>query len=407
LENNPGLFAGEKVARIICLKRAEATLILARGVVARAGEPPSPCRGVLTEGEEISRLIQAQETDPQVPPGTRIIDFSDSFLFPAFVDAHVHLGLGGEEKIGEKLWACLESGIAALRDAGHRSPEKISQIMGSALDGRVEVQGCGWALHAPGTYGGFLGRSVRDMDEFKEILDGLLRMGALFLKVILTGPVDFMLGRVRGACGFQREELGQMISMAKEAGLGVMVHANGSQGARTALEAGADTLEHGYLMDMETIRLMSQSSVTWVPTLVPVHRLLEKYSKEPGCAPQLLENTRRIYSMQQEHVAAAHELGVPIAAGTDAGALHVQVGESLYEEIRLLSDAGLGISGALRAATLNAAHVLRSSSRPALGCIERGRRAHLLAVAEPERICEASALKAVISAQGGTKTEFC
>lgn len=350
-------------------------------------------------GEEIQDLIHAYETEPKLPPGTRVIDLSNCFLFPAFVDAHVHLGLGGEGKVEERLSACLESGIAALRDAGHKCPEKISQVVGSSPGG-VEVQGCGWALHAPGTYGGFLGRSVRDMDEFEEILGGLLRMGAFFLKVILTGPVDFMLGKVKGSCGFERSDLKKMISKAKAAGLGVMVHVNGSQAVRMALEAGAETIEHGYLMDMDTVRLMSQSPVTWVPTLVPVHRLLERYSREAGCAPQLLENIRRIYDMHKEHVAAAYQLGVPIAVGTDAGALHVRAGESLYEEIRLLSDAGLGISGALRAATLNGARILRSSSRPALGCIEKGRRVHLLAMADPERILEASALRAVISAKG-------
>lgn len=394
------------MTRIIWLERSEPALILAKAVVASAGEPPSPFKGVLTLGEEIRDLINADETEPEVPPGTRVIDLSDCFLFPAFVDAHVHLGLGGEGKVGERLSACLESGIAALRDAGHKCPEKIWQVVGSSVDG-VEVQGCGWALHAPGTYGGFLGRSVRDMDEFKEILGGLLRMGAFFLKVILTGPVDFMLGKVKGGCGFEKSDLKQMISKAKEAGLGVMVHANGSQGVRMALDAGADTIEHGYLMDMDTVRLMSEGSVTWVPTLVPVQRLLEKCLREPGCTPQLLENTRRIYYMQQEHVAAAYQLGVPIAAGTDAGAANVRAGESIYEEIRLLSDAGLGMSGALRAATLNGARILRSSSRPALGCIEKGRRAHLLAVADLERIREASAIRAVISAPRGIKREFC
>lgn len=379
---------------------------MAKAVAAKAGESPTPCRGLFVTGEEISHLIQAQGPDLRTDPGTRVIDLSDSCLFPAFVDAHVHLALGGEDKVIKRLRTCLESGIAALRDAGQRYPGQPVEFLGSGLNG-VEVQGCGWALHAPGTYGGFLGRSVRDMDEFKEILQGLLKMGALFLKLILTAAVDFMVGRVKGTLGFQEADLRQMISKAKEAGLAVMVHANGARGVRAALEAGADTLEHGYLIDMETVRLMSQSPVTWVPTLVPVHRLLEKYSREPGHPPELLENTRRIYAMQQEHVAAAHELGVRIAAGTDAGALHVEPGESLYEEIRLLSKAGLGFSGALKAATSNGAHVLRCSSRAALGCLEKGRRAHILAVGEPWRLWEASELRAVILPRGESKMELC
>lgn len=394
------------MARIIWLESSQPTLILAKGVVARAGESPSPIRGVLTLGEEIRYLIPAQEEDPEIPPGVRLIDLSDSMLFPAFVDAHVHLCLGGQGKAAKSLTTCLESGIGALRDAGQKYPGRLLEVLGSGPQG-VEVQGCGWALHAPGMYGGFLGRAVKDMSEFKDILDELLRVGALFLKVILTGAVDFMLGQVRETLGFQAADLKQMISKAKEAGLGVMVHANGSLGVKTALESGAQTLEHGYLMDMETVRLMSQTPVTWVPTLVPVRKLLETYSLEPGCAAQLLENIRRIYALQEEHVAAAHELGVSIAAGTDSGAPHVQAGESLYEEIRLLAKAGLGLSGALKAATLNGAGILRSSSRPSLGCIEKGRRAHLLAVEEATGLWDAAKLQAVILARGGSRVEFC
>lgn len=394
------------MARIVWLERSEPTLILARAVVARAGEAASSSRGVLAVGEEIRDLIYPGETDPEKPPGTRVIDLSDCFLFPAFVDAHVHLGLGGKSTVSQHLRTCLDAGIGALRDAGQKHPGKLSEVLGPGVEG-VEVQGCGWALHAPGTYGGFLGRSVKDMGEFKKILDELLGMGASFLKVILTGPVDFMLGQVRDPLGFQKTDLKQMISEAKAAGLKVMVHANGSKGVRTALEAGADTLEHGYLMDMETVRLMSQTPVTWVPTLVPVHRLLERYFQEPGRDSQFLENIRRIYSLQEEHVAVAHGLGVKIAAGTDAGALYVQPGESLYQEIRLLARAGLGLSGALKAATLNGAGILHSSARPALGCIEKGCRAHLLAVEEPGRLWEVAELRAVVVARAGSRDEFC
>jgi len=221
------------------------------------------------------------------------------------------------------------------------------------LPGVLEVQGCGWALHAPGGYGGFLGRPVRDMAQFRDVLRHLEEMGPFFLKILLTGPVDFASGQVEQGPVFGRADLRSMVAMARQAGLGVMVHANGEEGVRMALEADVDSLEHGYLIREETLRLMSQTSVTWVPTLVPVHRLLERCARQPQSHQVLVQNIMRIYRLQEENVALAHELGVRIAAGSDAGAPGVEAGDSLYEEIRLLSEAGVGAMAALEAATLN------------------------------------------------------
>lgn len=391
---------------IIWLNKGELTAILAKGIAATPGASLLPERGILAMGEEIRDLFQVQEEGFQPPGVSRVIDLRDCFLFPALVDSHVHLGLGGERHARQRLKVCLESGIAAVRDAGHKHGGQLLEMFRDGRGG-VEVQGCGWAIHAPGEYGGFLGRAVRDWFEFKEVLDGLLRMGALFFKLILTGPVDFRLGKVQGTLGFQGAELKRMVSKAKDAGLGVMVHANGIEGVRAALEAGVDTLEHGYLIDMETVRKMAGGSVTWVPTLVPVKRLLERHSRETDSPPGVLENIRRIYAMQQEHLAAAQELGVRIAAGTDAGAFLVSAGKSIYEEIRLLCEAGLGLSGALQAATCNGARILRHSSRPALGQIRKGHRAHLLAMGEPGGFWEKARLRAVICLRREHMLEFC
>ncbi len=394
------------MARIIWVRKEKKTAILGRGVVANAGDGVLAARGILAMGEKILGLIPSHEASLESLEADHVIDLSDCFLFPALVDAHLHLCLRGEGKVGQRLRACLDSGIAAVRDAGHRHPQELLKMLSNGSKA-VQVQGCGWAIYAPDTYGSFLGRSVKDMVEFQQILEDLINMGALFLKVILTGPVDFEMARVWPAQGFQTADLRQMVSKAKEAGLKVMVHANGSQGVRAALEAGVDTLEHGYLIDKETVRLMSQTSITWIPTLVPVRKLLDRFSQEPGCPAHVLENLRRIYGIQQEKLAEAYELGVRIAAGTDAGAPHVEPGQSIYEEMRLLSQAGLGPWGALRAATSNGAEILCASSRPALGCLEKGCRTHILAFREPKGLLGPQQLVAVILPEDGDRAEMC
>jgi imidazolonepropionase-like amidohydrolase len=295
------------------------------------------------------------------------------------VDSHLHLGIGNLSDLTEQMRNCLNAGLAGIRDGGDREAATLRNKQRLAGMG-LEIRAAGWAIGRRGGYGAFLGRGVREWEEFREALSHLVRLGADVLKIILTGVVDFSTGGLSEPHGFDACELKRMVDAAGESGLRVMAHANADTGVGLAVEAGVQSIEHGYLCTKESFRRMADGGVYWVPTLLPVFRLGESRTFRATHPVATLKNLRRIYGRQEENVALAHEMGVRVAAGTDAGAPGVQPGPSLHEEIRLLVRAGLSWDAALRAGTLHSGELASREGGAALGCLAPGSKAHLLAL---------------------------
>jgi imidazolonepropionase-like amidohydrolase len=151
-----------------------------------------------------------------------------------------------------------------------------------------------------------------------------------------------------------------------------MCHALGGPGLRTALAAGVDSIEHGCYLD-EDATLLGQMAVQgtfFVPTLT-----VYVYHRESP-APHVRERAIALHAHHVASVRRALELGVPIAAGTDAGG-HGHPKNAL--ELRYLVEAGLTPMQALRAATQWAAACLGLERE--VGTIEKGRLADLVLVA--------------------------
>ncbi|QYN17037.1 amidohydrolase family protein [Amycolatopsis sp. DSM 110486] len=152
------------------------------------------------------------------------------------------------------------------------------------------------------------------------------------------------------------EELHAVADEARRAGRDVMAHAHTAAAATAAARAGVRSIEHGVFLDEQAVAVMREHGCWYVPTLAPI-------PAEHG------ETHRR-------SLALAVEAGLPIAAGSDlAPRPHVD----LLTELRLLA-AGLGAAGALRAATSDAARLLRLDDR---GRVAPGLRADLVLLDGP------------------------
>ena len=112
----------------------------------------------------------------------------------------------------------------------------------------------------------------------------------------------------------------------------IMVHANGRLPVEFAVEAGCDSIEHGFFMGGENLKKMADRQIFWVPTAVTMQALAAN-TPQSGAALKILEN-------QLEQMRRARELGVPIVAGTDAGSFGVRHGMALAEELALMLEAG-------------------------------------------------------------------
>jgi imidazolonepropionase-like amidohydrolase len=182
---------------------------------------------------------------------------------------------------------------------------------------------------------------------------------------------------------FPLGDLKKAVLCAHKKGLKVMVHANGRNPVRDAIDAGCDSIEHGFFMGRENLKRLAEKQIIWVPTAFTMEayaRTLPKRSRESQVARKNLDH-------QLEQIRQAKDFGVRMAVGTDAGSLGVHHGEAVREEMRLFLVAGLGLVEAVQSATSLGAALLGLGDRA--GYLMRGRPATFLAVrAKPERLLE-------------------
>jgi imidazolonepropionase-like amidohydrolase len=117
-----------------------------------------------------------------------------------------------------------------------------------------------------------------------------------------------------------------------------------------AAGAGVDSIEHGFFMDRATLALMRDKQLAWTPTFCPVHFQWAR-PDAAGWSAQTVGNLRRILDAHAEHLYLAHQMGVRLLLGTDAGSMGVKHGMAVFEEIDRFLEAGLPLAAVLRAAT--------------------------------------------------------
>lgn len=286
-----------------------------------------------------------------------------------FIDAHVHLALDGidfqnsrrkhktapdSDVIKDVLRKYKKAGIRFLRDGGDNL--NVSLLARElALDEGIILKTPVYAIYKKGRYGSFLGRPVSDMAEFKDEFIRLLSYKPDHLKIPFTGIMDFdQLGKVDGI-NFTFDELYYMIQTAKDYGLPTMVHAYSPDAVRIAVLAGADTLEHGYYLTEDELYLMAEHKTIWVPTLAPLGNLIDQNDMR---FRSQIPTIKQIYEAQKQKVNRAFELGVKVAAGSDAGSPRVYHGQGIFDEIDHLAGAGIDREKVLEAAWINGAKAL-------------------------------------------------
>ncbi len=330
------------------------------------------------------------------------LDFSAAAVLPALIDAHVHLafatdGSGPDEGAAlierhlRRLWRC---GVLNVRDAGDSSGAVLGYKLRNADDAPgVKIAAAGWGWHAAGRYGRTIARACPMGQRLAEAV--LTQRGADHVKIIHSGINSLNeFGRATPA-QFERGALQAAVKAAHAAGLAVMVHANGEEPVESALAAGCDSIEHGYFMGRANLARMADRQTFWVPTVVPMAALAER----AVLSPAQRDAARRMVAHQLEQIALARRLGVPIAAGTDAGSPGVAHGAALWRELELLCAAGLSPEAAVACATSNAGRLLGQKQR---GVLLPGWRGDLIVVAiggsgSPLRLPESGAVIAIHS----------
>ncbi len=304
---------------------------------------------------------------------TNLLDLSDGTVIPPLVDCHVHLAFSGDKDpplrkrqqsfayeeaetlMKEHIEGSMRAGIFALRDGGDRHGNallfKRKWLRSHLLPVVLKVSGKAW--HAPGRYGGFLGRPPAPGESLSEAIERQER-GCDHVKVINSGINSLRVFGEETAPQFSRQELQRAFQMARNKGYGIMVHANGKRAVQEAVRAGCDSVEHGFFMGMDNLDLMNQCRTFWVPTAMAMKGLVEQTATEhsEGLVAQ------KTFESQLEQIAQGSRMGVPIALGTDSGSWGVHHGRGYKEEFKALLRAGLSLPRAVEAATKSGAILL-------------------------------------------------
>ena len=234
-----------------------------------------------------------------------------------------------ETLIRQRLAAYRQAGYCYLRDGGDRwGVGKAARSLAAEYGIRYRTPLS--PLCKAGHYGGFIGEKYENMREYQLLVKKARENGADFIKIMISGLMDFdHFGRLSEA-GLSPDEIRELIHIAHEEGFSVMAHANGARTAEVAAAAGVDSIEHGAYLDQDALQTMADMDTVWVPTLSTIANLRGKgrFREEAVCA---------ITDSAMENLQQFAALGGLIACGSDAGAWAVPHG--CHTEPALLAQA--------------------------------------------------------------------
>ncbi|HEX8064574.1 MAG TPA: amidohydrolase family protein [Allosphingosinicella sp.] len=394
------------------------TYIHAGRLLDRPGKPPRGPSTILVAG---GRIIEVRDGLVPAPAGARFLDLSTRFVLPGLIDSHVHLesDSGGVaalvEEVSENAPAktlralanarkTLEAGFTTVRNLGDESGATLA-IRDAAARGEVIAPRIVDAGRAISTTSGHMDSTLGLADDLHSAIsqdnlcDGAeacrravrlqVRRGVDLIKIATTGGVNSRIGAGLGAQMFD-DEAKAIVATARLYGKKVAVHAHGADGINMALAAGAASIEHGTLLDDESIRLFRQTGAYLVPTLSTVNGYLERLAADPNAySAEVLPKIRWRISITGKNVAKAWPAGVKIAFGTDAG---VSKHGRNADEFELMVRHGMPAAAAIQAATTSAADLLGLASE--IGTIEPGKSADLIAV-QGDPLADVTVLKRV------------
>ena len=348
--------------------------------------------------------ITAAGPKAEPPPGAQVVDLGDATLLPGFMDAHTHLSMEMspdwkqdrldrfELSIPERTLASVErarktllAGFTTVRDLG--AEELIDVGLRNAI-GKRQVIGPRMlvATHAIGATGGhgdttnvrkgLLAHESPDSivdspDDARAAVRRNVKYGADLIKVHATGGVLSLADEV-DTPQLTQAELDALISEAHDLRKKVAAHAHGATGAKRAIRAGVDSIEHGSFLDDEAIAMMKAKGTYFVPTFLPLKFLGAHLDKLP---PPTIPKAQAAMAHHAISFKTALAKGVKIAFGTDAG---VYPHGQNAQEFRFMVEAGMRPIDALKSATSVDAELFGVADR--LGSLEPSKLADIVAV---------------------------
>lgn len=361
-------------------KKTKRTFIKGRLVIDGTGSPPIEKGAILIEGQRI--IAVGKEEEFRENGFAHVLDCGDQTLLPGLIDCHNHLSLDPSlenylyrmnDSIPEltlrattTMAVDLRSGVTTSRclgDKGFLDVECKKAVAAGHIEGpRLLIATRGIrALHGHG----FVGYPFGGVEQIRTAVRENLSAGADLIKIYITGSLRSPKGILSF---FSKEEIQAAADEAHRVGIPVAAHCIGGVGLDYALEAGIDTIEHGYFLTDKEIDLLAKSG-SW---LVMTPSIFFTEARIRTLPTSLIEGHLQQRDEAGERMNAAIKAGVKFAVGTDG--MH----GGLAQEIQYLVDLGATPSQALMAATYHAAEVCGLDH--SIGTLEPGKYADIIGV---------------------------
>ena len=353
---------------------------------------------IVIEGDKIVSVGPGSAAN--APADTQIIDLPNATVLPGLIDAHTHLtfdvnsvgyaSLGisvpREALIGAKnARVTLLAGFTTVRNVGASGYSDVA-LRDAINDG--DVPGPRMLVSGPalGITGGHCDENLLPFEfhyQAEGVADGIeavqhkvrevIKYGADVIKICATGGV-MSKGDDPNASQYTLEEIKAIVAEAHRLGRKVAAHAHGAEGVRWASIAGVDSIEHGHLMDSESIATIKKNGTYLIPTLYLMDWNRENLAKR-NAPDYVVRKMQLVMGHGESIMKEAFAAGLKVGLGTDAAVYpHGLNAHELGVYVRL----GMTPLQAIQTATINDADLLGWSNK--IGTIEAGKWADIIAV---------------------------
>ena len=351
---------------------------------------------VLVRADRIVAVGAAK--DVAIPAGAETIDLRAYTAIPGLIDAHTHMSFYWDKAPGTTPWAqlgtlgpavtvflaqenarkALATGVTTVRDLGSfdNMDFALRELInrGAMVGPRMFVAGNGLHISSsPYKVGAIPDAGQCDgVENVQRVARQQIAAGADWIKMYGSTGSD---KDVTGFQTFTYEEMKAAADVAHFAGKRIAIHSYGPAGARDAVRAGTNTVEHAIDIDEPTLAIMAKKGIIYVPT-VEHNKYYIAHRAEFGYDTAVVSALNGYVAQNFETLKRAIKAKVKIAMGSDA--VFTGFGENT-RELAWFVKAGMTPTQALQTATTTGAEMLGQEKN--LGAIAPGYLADVVAVA--------------------------